>query len=406
MIKRLRVLQFLTTAMLVWSSAFAQIPDELSEVILTGNLNGRSSADFSSSAGNIKTTVTAGSKGTVVETRKMRTPGSFGVKIRLTSVGKGKTKAKVGDEVWVYYNKKNPWMRFRDAQDTEVQDPTEALKAEARRQGEGIPAQPSEDSKSVDPNEAMPSGDRTQTEAGTGGNCTLTNSCGNNNPANLRDIADKIKDDQANKKKAEDKETAKAKKAIDDLATKRPAEVAKADAASNAAEAPYSKYKKRSYTMTANEWKNFPEVMKYSESAKVKKTIQSAMANREPGFTSKCYRYVKRALVAGQKISYPPGEHAKQAVTDLKRQGFKNLMDSPYKGIIKSADDAPKGAIVVYATSDKNQSGDIQIKMDWGNDGGYVSDFYNPRSFLESPKARDFARRGKPYKIIGVMIKP
>ncbi|UYL09750.1 hypothetical protein B9G69_004070 [Bdellovibrio sp. SKB1291214] len=401
MIKRLGILQYITTAMLVWSSAFAQIPDELSEVILTGNLNGRSSADFSQSARNIKTTITAGSKGTVIETRKMRTPGSFGVKIRLTSVGKGKTKAKVGDEVWVYYNRKNPWMRFRDAQDAEVQDPTEALKAEARSKGEGIPAQPEENSKSIDPNEAMPNTDRTQTEAGTGGNCTLTNSCGKNNPADLRDIADKIKDDQAAKEKSE---TAKAKKVVDELTQKKPEQVVSAEAKQDTP--PFDKYKKRNYTMTENEWKNFPEVMKYSESKKVAKTIKSAMANREPSFTSYCYRYVKRALVSGQNISYPPGEHAKQAVADLKRQGFKNLMDAPYKGIIKSADDAPKGAIVVYATSDKSQSGDIQIKMDWGNDGGYVSDFYNPRSFLESPKARDFARRGKPYRIIGVMIKP
>jgi hypothetical protein len=390
--------------MLVWSSAFAQIPDELSEVVLTGNLNGRSSADFSQAARNIKTTVTAGSKGTVVETRKMRTPGSFGVKIRLTSVGKGKTNAKAGDEIWVYYNKKNPWMRFRDAQDAEVQDPTEALKAEARSQGEGLPAQPSEKDTSVDPNEAMPSGDRSLTEAGTGSNCSLSNSCGKNNPSDLRDVADKIKDDHALKSKAKTNESAKAEKVVDELAIKKPVE-AKAEPKKEEP-TPFSKYKKRNYTMTANEWKNFPEVMQYSQSKKVAKTIKSAMANRESSFTSYCYRYVKRALVSGQNISYPPGEHAKQAVTDLKRQGFKNLMDDPYKGIIKSADDAPKGAVIVYATSDKKQSGDIQIKMDWGNDGGYVSDFYNSRSFLESPKARDFARRGKPYKIIGVMIKP
>lgn len=374
----------------------AQVPTELQEVVLTGNLFGRTSADFSKSAKNIATTVTEGSKGTVVETRRMKTPGAYGVKIRLSEVGKGKTNAKAGDEVWVYYSKKNPWISFRDTKDMEVQNPEDALTAEARKSGDGIPAPPPADDKSIDPNEAM-SGDRYSTEAGTSGNCRLTNSCGGvDNHGALKDVATKIADDDAKKSskpKSEEKKPEVAKP-----------EVKKAEVKKD--EPPYDKYKKRKYAMTEHEWKNFPEVMRAAQSKQSQVSIKSAIRGAERSSTSYCYRYVKRALVTGYGISYPPGEHAKEAVRDLKKQGFKNLMDAPYKGIIKSADDAPKGAVIVYETKDKSQSGDIQIKTDWGTDGGFVSDFYSSRSFLESPKAAQLARRGKPYKIIGVMIKP
>ncbi|WP_413558136.1 hypothetical protein [Bdellovibrio sp. HCB209] len=396
MIKRLRFLNLTTALMLTWSFAFAQVPNELQEVVLTGNLFGRSSADFSKTARNISTTVTEGSKGTVVETRRMKTPGAYGVKIRLSEVGKGKTNAKPGDEVWVYYSKKNPWITFRDTKDLEVQNPEDALTAKARTSGEGIPAPTTPvDDKSVDPNEAMTS-DRYSTEAGTGGNCMLTNSCGGAaNHGALKDVATKIADDEA-----------KVKKTVDDLAKKKPVEKVEPKPEVAKSSAPYDKYKKRKYTMTQHEWEDFPDVMKYSQSSKVTKTIKAGMNGREPGSTGWCYRYVKRALVSGQKIKYPPGGHAREAVRDLKAQGFKNLMDSPYKGIIKSPDDAPKGSIIVYETADRKQSGDIQIKTDWGTNGGYVSDYYSTRSFLEGQKAEQFRLRGKPYRIIGVMIKP
>ncbi|QLY24565.1 hypothetical protein [Bdellovibrio sp. KM01] len=403
MINRLRFLNLTTAVMLVWSSAFAQVPEELQEVVLTGNLFGRSSADFSKSANNIKTTVTQGTKGTVVESRRMKSPGSYGVKIRLTEVGKGKTNAKPGDEVWVYYNKKNPWITFRDTKDLEVQNPENALTAKARQSGEGIPAPASPtpaDDKSVDPNEAMPSGDRSQTEAGTGNMCLLNNSCGTSaNHDAMKSVADKILDD----------EVAKGRKAKD---SEKAPDYGK-EAADKKKAATLAKLKKRTYTMEKFDWSNFPEVMKYSESAKANAAIKAGIRNREPGSTGRCYAYVKDALLASGLVkSRPPGGHAKNGVKDLKAQGFINLMDPPYKGIIKSPDDAPKGSVIIYETSDKRQSGDIQIKTDWSTDGSYVSDFLGRRSddsdgsFLSSPKAKDFKRRKKPYKIVGVMIKP
>jgi hypothetical protein len=398
LIKRLRFLKLTTALMLVWSTAFAQVPEELQEVVLTGNLFGRTSADFSRNSNNIKTTVTQGSKGTVVETRRMKSPGSYGVKIRLTEVGKGKTNAKPGDEVWVYYNRKNPWIKFRDTKDMEVQNPENALTAKARKSGEGITAPPPAPApaadKSVDPNEAMPSGDRSQTEAGTGNNCLLNNSCATSaNHDALKGVAEKIIDDEINKGPKSEKPQAQVPDYKKEKAAKKEA-------------ANFAKYKKRKYTMDKIDWSNFPEVMAAAESKKTTKTIKAAMRGKESGSTSKCWRYVKRALVSGRGISYPPSEHAKEAVGDLKRIGFKNLMDPPYKGIIKSADDAPKGAIIVYETKDRDESGDIQIKTDWGTNGGYISDYYNTRSFLEGNKADDFRKAGKPYKIIGVMIKP
>ncbi|QDK47524.1 hypothetical protein DOM22_15040 [Bdellovibrio sp. ZAP7] len=397
--------------MLVWSSAYAQVPEELQEVVLTGNLFGRSSADFSKSANNIKTTVTQGTKGTVVESRRLKSPGSYGVKIRLTEVGSGKTNAKPGDEVWVYYNKKNPWITFRDTKDMEVQNPENALTAKARQSGEGIPAPTTPtpaDDKSIDPNEAMPSGDRSQTEAGTGNNCLLNNSCGTSaNHEAMKSVADKILDDEVAKRPKD----AGAKKPEAKKETKSP-DFGK-EAAEKKKAATLAKLKKRTYTMERFDWTNFPEVMKYSESAKAAAAIKSGIRNREPGSTGRCYAYVKDALLASGLVkSRPPGGHAKNGVKDLKAQGFINLMDEPYKGIIKSPDDAPKGAVIIYETSDKGQSGDIQIKTDWSTDGSYVSDFLGRRtdrsdgSFLSSPKAKDFKRRKKPYKIVGVMIKP
>lgn len=147
--------------------------------------------------------------------------------------------------------------------------------------------------------------------------------------------------------------------------------------------------------------------MNYSEGKQIKNSINYAMRNKYKHSQKYCYRGVKRALLAGGIVKkYPPGGHAKQAVRDLKAQGLINMLDNPaYKKLIKSPDDAPKGAIIVYANNTK-ESGDIQIKTDWGSSGGYVSDFYSGSSYLNSPKARRYARAGKPYRIIGVMMKP
>ncbi|MFM6929147.1 MAG: hypothetical protein ACKOX6_11825 [Bdellovibrio sp.] len=158
---------------------------------------------------------------------------------------------------------------------------------------------------------------------------------------------------------------------------------------------------------SAGKWNAFPEVMKYSEGKDVASAIAFAMKKKYAKSQAYCYRSVKRALVASGIVEeYPPGEHAKQAVNDLKDQGLINMLEhSKYKKLLQTPDDAPKGAILVYANNTK-ESGDTQIKTDWGSESGFVNDFYSNNSFLESPKARRYDREGKPYKIIGVMIKP
>ena len=82
------------------------------------------------------------------------------------------------------------------------------------------------------------------------------------------------------------------------------------------------------------------------------------------------------------------------------------MTDPRYRDLIRSASDAPRGAIIVYANN--RSPGDIQIKTEWGDDGNrnaFISD-YRGRGFLYGPRARAEARAGYPYRIIGVMIRP
>ncbi|MEK2687936.1 hypothetical protein [Bdellovibrio sp. GT3] len=386
MIKRLKTLLITTSLMLLGAFAHAQESDNIRELVFNGRVNGRSSPEFTKASRNILSTVPTGSKAEVVTTTRMNSPGSYAVQVRITKLGKGKSKTKVGDVVWVYYNKKNPWLKFRDGEDMELQNPENALAESSRKSGDPQPSPPSNEDKSVDPNEAMP--DSAKTEAGMGGNCKLNGTCGSSetNRNDLQNIATK---------------------ALDDAAKKKPKENSEIAAATKSKKTNFDLYKKRKYTMTEHEWKNFPTVTNYSNSSKVAKTIKAGVRNKEPHSTGWCYSYVKTALQSGGLVkSRPPGGFAKNAVRDLKAQGFVNLMDEPYKGIIKSPDDAPKGAVLVYETSDKRQAGDVQIKTEWGTNGGYVSDFLSDNSFLSSPKARRFKANGKPYRIIGVMIKP
>jgi hypothetical protein len=78
---------------------------------------------------------------------------------------------------------------------------------------------------------------------------------------------------------------------------------------------------------------------------------------------SRCWRYVKQALVAaGAVSSYPKTALAKQAGDELVRDyGFKKLsVQDPYS--------APLGAVLVYGG---NGAGHVEIR----NKTGFVSDF-------------------------------
>lgn len=376
-----RVLRIFVALTLLGSSALAEVPQELQDVVFSGDLNGRSSVDFRSKARNITSLVPKDSEATILETRQLKRTGSYGLKVRLTKVGaaKGTNSAKVGDEVWVYFSQKDPWLEFKDNEGSEVQDPEVALTSRARRDGEGLPiegtvANPTLPTKelvkanqkplpSVDPNLAKNT-DPKKTEGDICINCSVsqTTAPAERNIQNIKDVGTEIK------------------RSSDESIPR------------NAA---------------AGKWADDPMIMRYSEGKEVKNSISYGMRNKRPRSTKYCYRFVKRALMGGDMIDrYPPGGHAREAVRDLKAQGMINLLDNPkYRDMIKSPADVPKGAVIVYHNNTK-ESGDVQIKTDWGNNGGYLSDFYSGNSYLSSPKARRYAAQGKPYRMIGVMIKP
>lgn len=83
---------------------------------------------------------------------------------------------------------------------------------------------------------------------------------------------------------------------------------------------------------------------------------------------SRCWRYVKNALLASGAISsYPKTAYAKQAGEELVRSyGFKKLpIRDPYK--------APVGAVLVYGS--RRAAGHVEIRTKTG----FVSDFKNKK---------------------------
>ncbi|QDK36993.1 hypothetical protein [Bdellovibrio sp. NC01] len=386
----------ITAALLLCSTAMADVPQELQTVVLEGNLYGRSSLDFNKNAKNITSLIPEGSTGTVIETRKLKRTGSYGVKVRLSTIGKdmGKTTAKKDDEVWVYYSQKDPWLSFQDKKGEDIQDPESALTTQAKRDGEGLKAdagvvvnptlptkrdaknlekQKEEDArkaaeaaakaaaekaKETDPNLAL-NKDKTKTEGGFQETCTT---CQTGNTRNVQDLSDVSK------------------------------EVAKRD--------PSAKKDPK------DPWADDPYISGYENSKVVEKTIKAAKRLKAKRSKRLCYKYVKNALLAGDMIdSYPPGGFARQGVSDLKAQGMVNLLDNPkYKALIKKPEDAPKGAVLVYRTG--SQPGHIEIKSGKGSDSTYISDYESSNNIQKTVKGVYRAKIGKPYELIGVMILP
>ncbi|OFZ31472.1 MAG: hypothetical protein A2622_02495 [Bdellovibrionales bacterium RIFCSPHIGHO2_01_FULL_40_29] len=171
------------------------------------------------------------------------------------------------------------------------------------------------------------------------------------------------------------------------------------------------------------------KIKNYSDSAQVRASIRYAKsrASRSRGL---CYRSVKKALDAGVargKEPLTPGPYinshaARYAEKDLqdKRFGFINLLKTPpYDKEIKSAIDAPKGAVLVYSSGLKcdlrnpktgriikrePDCGHVEIKTDDAGKPGFVSDFYSTTAITSVAANR--LRRGAKYKLIGVMVKP
>ena len=88
-----------------------------------------------------------------------------------------------------------------------------------------------------------------------------------------------------------------------------------------------------------------------------------AITNAKSGSTKRCWRYVKRALVAANAVdSYPDGISAKNAGQELtEHHGFTKLD-------ISNPEDAPVGAILVYG-------GEGYGHVEFRTEDGYVSDF-------------------------------
>ncbi|WP_374029854.1 hypothetical protein [Bdellovibrio bacteriovorus] len=363
----IRFTRILVALSLFGSSALAQLPTDLNELVLTGDLYGRKTVDFRKKAKNIQSLIPEGSEGKVLETRKLSRTGSYGIRIRLTKVNgtRGKLTPKEGDETWVYFSQKDPWLTFKDKEGSEVQDPEIALTSRAKRDGEGLPIEGTEQAPHLptkeevlreqkpekpekteqDPNLAK-NPDPTKTEGGFCAECSAKQA-----PT----VEEKNREDLNKVKQA------------------------------------FAGIPKD------NKWANDPLIARYSTSKEVEKAIKYGMRNKEVRSKKLCYRYVKRALLGGDLVDdYLPGSKARYGVGDLKRRGFKNLLEDPkYKRMIKSPVDAPKGAILIYRnTRDRNHAGHAEIKTDWGRSGGYVSDFY--RKATSNLYNRE---------LIGVMIK-
>ena len=155
-------------------------------------------------------------------------------------------------------------------------------------------------------------------------------------------------------------------------------------------------------------------IKKYSESDEVKYSITYALKHKKAKSQGYCYRSVKRALYAappGKKGLVPErmwDQAALMAKKNLKKYDFINLLDTePYKTLMKSPSQAPKGAVLVYSSGipcgeTVTDCGHIEIKTNDAGKPGYVSDYYSNDAINETPAAR---RYGTNYKLVGVMIK-
>lgn len=107
--------------------------------------------------------------------------------------------------------------------------------------------------------------------------------------------------------------------------------------------------------------------------------IAQSRANRRS--TSKCWRYVKTALLAAGAVdSYPKSVYAKQAAQELPRSyGFRRIRCSdPLR--------APLGSVLVYGGAD---AGHVEIRTA----SGYASDFVSRTPYTKRP-------------LIGIFVKP
>ena len=121
----------------------------------------------------------------------------------------------------------------------------------------------------------------------------------------------------------------------------------------------------------------------------------------------KCYRYVKRALLAGGAVDhYLGGVAAVEAGPLLIKQGFVDILGLAQAGI-KSPYDAPVGAVIVYkatpGATDKNRIyGHIEIRTE----DGFASDYFSPRARTGARDNGLVSNSSSGRAVLGVFVKP
>ncbi len=125
-----------------------------------------------------------------------------------------------------------------------------------------------------------------------------------------------------------------------------------------------------------------PRAGTYRYDSRMIRAAEIAQQRARKHSTSRCWRFVKQALLAAGAVdSYPKTAYAKQAAVELPEDyGFKKLNTlDPEK--------APVGAVLVYGGKD---AGHVEIKTRTG----YVSDFASDRPYTHK------------RPLIGIFVKP
>ena len=124
-----------------------------------------------------------------------------------------------------------------------------------------------------------------------------------------------------------------------------------------------------------------PDSGKYRYDNRMIRAAMIAQSRARSHSTSRCWRYVKTALLAAGVVNtYPKTAYAKQAAQELPRDyGFRKLRcRDPLR--------APMGSVLVYGGAD---AGHVEIRTP----RGYTSDFTSPRPYLKRP-------------LVGIYVKP
>jgi len=126
--------------------------------------------------------------------------------------------------------------------------------------------------------------------------------------------------------------------------------------------------------LTAQEQKSFgPQSGKFRYDARMIRAAKIAAERARPHSTSRCWRFVKTALLAAKAVAtYPKSVYAKQAAVELTRDfGFKKLA-------VRIPGDAPVGAVLVYGGQG---AGHVEIRTQTG----FTSDFSSATPSLRRP---------------------